>query len=363
MFRKNIGLYIHVPFCVNKCPYCDFYSIKVCDEYFDKYTEAIIRNVKYYTEKFDVNFDTIYFGGGTPSLLPEKNIYNILNELSKYYLSNATEITLEVNPETIDKTKLDFLKKNGINRLSFGVQSCVDSELEILGRIHNYSKAEKVVETAYEIGIENISCDLMIGISEQSFESLNYSIEKLCSLPIKHISAYILKIENKTPYSLILNRLSLPEEDTIADMYLLAIESLKKHGFNQYEISNFSKKNYESKHNLKYWNCEEYLGVGPSAHSYLNGKRFEVERSIDKFISTSLQKEIIKEENPGDFFEKMMLKLRLSKGINLKKVALENFKNINMLQKAGLIELKNDRLFLTEKGFLVSNSVISSLLF
>ena len=146
-------------------------------------------------------------------------------------------------------------------------------------------------------------------------------------------------------------------------MYLLAIESLKKHGFNQYEISNFSKKNYECKHNLKYWNCVEYLGVGPSAHSYLNGKRFEVERSIDKFISTSLQKEIITEENPGDFFEKMMLKLRLSKGINLKKVALENFKNINMLQKAGLIELKNDRLFLTEKGFLVSNSVISSLLF
>ncbi len=285
----STGLYIHVPFCKNKCPYCDFYSLKLTQETEKKYTEAVIRNLEQFKGE---TLDTIYFGGGTPSILSAHSFYCIFKAINKFFKLDNAEITLEANPSVTDIKKLKSLKNVGFNRISFGVQSCDDNELKQLGRIHNFSTAKTAILNASQAGFENISCDVMLGIIGQTKQSLENTIDKLTSLPINHISAYILKIEENTPYNCEAILKKLPCEDLVCDLYEFGQNLLSSKGFNQYEVSNFSKKGFESKHNLKYWECKEYIGIGPSAHSFYNKKRYYCPPCVDEFINDEIQKAI-----------------------------------------------------------------------
>ena len=360
----TLGIYIHIPFCGKKCGYCNFYSVGYSKEKIRLYVNAVRRNIKYYSDKNKVT-DTVYFGGGTPSLLSTEQISDILNDIkNNFVLSENAEITLEANPSMMKN--IGDIKSAGVNRLSIGVQSMVDEELEFLGRLHNAEKAEQAVYDAYNAGFENISCDLMTAIPKQNFKSLEYSIEKLCSLPIKHISSYILKVEEKTPFYD--NNISdiLPDEETTSQLYLKTVELLEKHGFYQYEISNFAKKGFESRHNTRYWKCLDYIGIGASAHSCYKNKRFAVPNDIDKFIENNIQPVEITDENPCGFEEYSMLRLRLKEGLDLRKfpdrkIIIE--KKIPALVKAGYAEYDGNTISLTPKGFLMSNSVITYLIF
>ena len=361
-----IGLYIHVPFCKRKCPYCDFYSKSVTTDYEIQYVYALIRNIERYK---NTEIDSIYFGGGTPSILSDESYKRIFSAVKTNFKLIEPEISLEANPCSVNLDKLQFFRNVGFNRISFGVQSCVNSELEKLGRAHDFEQAKQAILNASKAGFENISADLMLGIPEQTSESLSFSIDELSKLPLTHISAYMLKIEKNTPFNTdsIINM--LPDEDSVADLYLQAINELEKNDFNQYEISNFSKKGYECRHNLKYWRCEEYIGLGPSAHSFYNGKRYEVPRNLDDFINNEFQNEVVNEEHPHTFDEVAMLRLRLTEGLSRK--VCEEFdvdfegilKKAEPLKKAGLVDIFDDRIVITKKGFLVSNSIIAQLVY
>ncbi|MDE6580495.1 MAG: radical SAM family heme chaperone HemW, partial [Ruminiclostridium sp.] len=305
------GLYIHIPFCLTKCPYCDFYSVKYGKSAAEEYKKAVIRNLKHYSDKI---FDTVYFGGGTPILL-WREICEILDNVS---LAQNAEVTLEANPCVALEENLRELKTAGVNRISLGVQSLNDSELKALGRRHNAETAVRAIETAYNCGFENISADLMLATPMQTSESLAETVSALGKLPVQHISAYMLKIEENTPFAE--KELTLPDEDSACEMYLDTVGQLESLGFKQYEISNFAKDGLVCRHNMKYWNCEEYLGIGPAAHSYYNGERFFAEKDIEGFIRFERQM-TFKEDNEaaryGGYEEYAMLRLRLAEGLDL----------------------------------------------
>lgn len=363
---SNLGIYIHVPFCGKKCSYCDFYSVKYSPKTVSDYVAAVIRNIKHYSDLSRIT-DTIYFGGGTPSLLTPQQIESIISAICQNFkLSENVEITLEANPNTITPDKLSELYKIGINRLSIGVQSLVDEELNFLGRTHSAERALKAVSDSFNAGFINISCDLMIGIPKQTSDTLKYSIEKLSGLPIKHISAYILKTEAGTPFDSEEIRNILPDDDYTSDLYLEMTELLKQHGFFQYEVSNFAANGYESRHNCRYWECLDYIGIGPSAHSCCFGKRFASEKNLDNFILSDIQPTYVTDNSPCGFQERAMLQLRLKKGLDLTQTSSHRInieKKIPMLIKAGYAEFDGRFLSLTAKGFLMSNSVIEYLIF
>lgn len=353
----NKGLYIHIPFCQRKCRYCDFFSVTDLTLVRD-YTHALIRNIKAYGE----TFDTVYFGGGTPSLLTAGQISDILSAAS---ITANAEISMECNPNSVNKNYFSELRQTGINRLSFGIQSLNGSELHALGRLHDPEEAIAAVENAHSAGFENISADLMPGIPGQTMSSLNDTIERLCLLPLTHISAYMLKIEPGTPLAADGKLLqTLPDEDEEAEMYLLTVNLLKENGFAQYEISNFAKagcKDCKCRHNLKYWHCEEYLGIGTGAHSYLNGVRFEVPKNLEDFLKSERQQEVITDNTPGSLSERLMLALRLSEGFPISEAGEYANKLITAavpMEKAGLLKISGDRIALTPEGFLVSNEII-----
>lgn len=361
-----IGIYIHIPFCAKKCPYCDFYSESYSKEKSIAYGKAVIRNLEYYS-KYGYQADTLYFGGGTPSLMKITSIAEIIQTAKDCFnMPKDSEITLEANPRTLNTKKLKNLRKIGVNRLSIGVQSCVDSELKTLGRNHTFNDCKNIIDSANLCGFENISSDLMIGTSNQTMDSLKYSCETLSKLNIKHISSYMLKIEDNTPYSKNIDILStLPNDDMVSDMYLKSIEIFKTFEFNQYEISNFAKIGFESKHNLKYWQCVDYLGIGSGSHSCFNGKRFYVPNNRDNFILEEHQTVEVTEENPYTFEEIGMLSLRLKTGLDMNRYPqyLEKvLKKAILLQSNGYLTIKNNVISLTPRGFLVSNSIIESLI-
>lgn len=361
-----IGIYIHIPFCIRKCPYCDFYSVPDNEELKERYVSALCRNILSYKSRH-ISADTVYFGGGTPSLLSITQTERILSACGEAFDLHSPEITLEANPCTVNAQKLSDLRKLGINRLSIGIQSAQDGELGFLGRLHDFSSAEKAVITAYKSGFDNISGDLMLGLAGQSMESLDKTLDAMTSLPLSHISAYMLKIEKGTAFDCDRVRSSVADEDTVCDMYLHTIERLADKGFEQYEISNFAKDGRYSRHNLKYWQCGEYLGFGAAAHSYFNNVRFCCPPDIKNYIDLPVQPEIITEENPDKAEEYIMLELRLKWGISLKKI--KELKGIDFTQKLekkafmlarnGLCEICGDKVSLTPKGFLVSNEIIS----
>ena len=357
-----------MPFCVKKCPYCDFYSVGGKPELISDYVNAVRRNIRKYKGE-NIAADTVYFGGGTPSLLQAGQIGEIISEISdSFRLADNAEISIEANPGTVDRYKLRDLKSAGINRISFGVQSVVDSELAQLGRIHTFEQARSSVLDAFSAGIENISCDLMLGIPNQTPDSLSLSIDSLCALPIKHVSAYVLKIESGTPFDCDYIKSRIAGEELSCDLYLQTAEKLSSHGFLQYEISNFAALGFESRHNLKYWRLDDYIGIGPSAHSYFKGVRFAAEKNLLGFISSQYQKETVTDPSPDKLSEYIMLSLRLCKGIDFEVLkglggnVFETEKQMKKFEGAGLAEIKNNRAFLTPKGFLVSNSVICDIL-
>lgn len=345
-----LGLYMHVPFCRKKCPYCDFYSVGFREELAAEYADAVLRNIRHYGGCYD----TVYFGGGTPILFA-RHIPRILAEVHR---TVSAEVTVECNPLEMDRETLTALFSSGVNRLSVGVQSAVNTELRALGRTHTFEQARQAILTAREVGFYDISADIMLGIPGQDRSSLTYTIGKLCELPITHVSAYLLKIEPNTVFYK--NPPALPNDDDTAALYLAAVHRLEALGFKQYEISNFAKGGMTSSHNLKYWRREEYLGIGPAAHSFYNGRRFAVKRDLREFIASEHQIEEITDDAPDELEERIMLGLRLTEGIP--KELWERVKSALPLIPEKYYRIENDRLSLTPEGFLVSNEIISTLL-
>lgn len=368
------GLYIHVPFCRSKCPYCDFYSCLYKENAADDYCNALIdeirtgRRTKEFTKDSELSFDTVYFGGGTPSVIGADRISKILEAAKENYkVADDAEITVECNPSTVDE---EFFKKAsfyGVNRISLGMQSANDTERRKLGRTADKETVSKTIEYAKNAGINNISLDVMLGVPEQTMLSLDDTIDFCIQADVPHISAYMLSIEDGTVFHKRADSLNLPDEDTVCDMYTQLSERLRKSEFEHYEISNFSKKGYESRHNLKYWNCEEYLGLGPSAHSFIGGKRFFFPRDVLSFINGESAKY---DCTGGDKEEYIMLRLRLSDGIRFDEYknrfgedfSREIIKKARAFEKQKLLKITENRLALTTKGFLVSNYIISELI-
>ncbi len=354
------GIYVHIPYCIKKCGYCDFYS--VCDfSSADKYTEAVCDKLSKVAELSD----TLYIGGGTPSAIGGDRLAKIIC-CAKRVLTEDAEITVEVNPGDDVAALMPKLAACGVNRVSIGMQTHIDSELRLLTRRHTSSNVDLAVDAARNAGINNISLDVMLGIEGQTIDSLKQSLDYCIGKKINHISTYMLKIEKGTPFE---KADFCPSDDLQADMYLFVSDYLTKHGYHQYEISNFSFKGYESKHNLKYWRGDSYIGIGPSAHSYYNGRRSYYSPSLADFLNTA---QPIDDGQGGGFDERVMLGLRLTCGIDCE-LLLNEFPNCNnkikhMLIEAerlaayGLVTCSNSRICLTPKGFLVSNEIIGVLL-
>ncbi|MCM1363982.1 MAG: radical SAM family heme chaperone HemW [Faecalibacterium sp.] len=363
------GLYIHIPFCSSKCDYCDFYSFVPAEKETDSYLSAVLSSVEKWGRRVSGSFDSIYFGGGTPSFFGGEKISAIIKKIYECFdIDSDCEITVECNPSSVTDNLMFLLSEAGVNRISMGVQSAVNSERKQLGRRSDCVQTETAIALAKKHGITNISLDLMLGIPSQTIQTLDESLDFIIRSKVKHVSAYMLKIEESTPLYKNQNKLHFPDEDTVCDMYYRAIERLKDAGFMQYEISNFAVPGYESRHNVKYWNCEEYLGIGPSAHSFIDGKRFYYKRDIGSFISGD---EPENDGTGGDEEEYIMLRLRLKDGIvkseyfnRFGKVMPDKYINrAKKLQKFGLVQVNDESISLTEKGFLLSNSVIAEIMF
>ena len=358
-----VGLYIHIPFCRSKCPYCDFYSVLPSQGIIDRYTDCICGQLKEYENR---RFDTVYFGGGTPSLAGADNIAKMLRCVS---ICGNPEITVECNPSDCGDGGFDFEKaaKAGVNRISFGLQSAADSERKALGRRAGAQDVLNAVKRAQSAGIDNISLDLMLGIPMQNEETLKRSVDFCFSSGAKHISAYILKIEEGTHFYKIKNKLALPDEDETADLYLKCAELIEAGGMKQYEISNFAFQGFESRHNLKYWHCEDYLGLGPASHSFVDGKRFYYGRSLEEYMKNP---RAVSDGDGGSFEEYAMLALRLNEGLQNRKVRerfgfgipAAIFEKAKKFEQSGLVKIGSDSISLTAKGFLLSNTIIGELI-
>lgn len=342
MNNERSGLYFHIPFCKSKCPYCDFYSVKFDEASAQQYVQEICDEIKQYQGIFD----TVYFGGGTPSILPPELIGKILDcARAQFEISDDAEITVECNPSKDLSEDFKKYASYGVNRISVGMQSAVDSERFALGRVAGKNEVERTINYARQSGIENISLDLMLGTPKQTIESLDYSFDFIKSMGVPHVSAYMLKIEEGTKFFQMRDRLVLPDNDTVGEMYLKTVDTLASFGIKQYEISNFAVPGFESRHNTKYWTLTPYLGIGKSAHSFWGGKRFFYDREWNK----------IDDGTGGDKEEQIMLGLRLAKGIDKSLVDRDFAEFVKM----GYVADLGERIALTPKGMLVSNTIIN----
>ncbi len=374
---EKLSIYVHIPFCVKKCEYCDFYSL--CDlSRREAYAAALIAQIKSFrSEAKNKLVDTIYFGGGTPSLLAGEDIVRILKTIrSVFRVSDEAEITLEANPGTLDPEKLSAYHEAGINRLSIGLQSANAGELKRLGRIHTREDFENSFLLARLEGFQNINVDIMYAIPDQTEQSLSDTLDYVISLDPDHISFYGLKIEPETPFGREENIENfIPVEDTQADMYLTSTQKLEEAGFLQYEISNFSKPGFECNHNLKNWKCRDYLGFGPAAHSFFEGKRFSYKKDIDAFIADPLQRDNLYDEFGYLTYEDVawqyvMLGFRLRLGIDIIEYG-ERFgddfearyleKMMPFIEKEYILKTKTGYR-LSRKGLLISNYILSEIL-
>ena len=362
-----IGLYIHIPFCRSKCPYCDFFSVRTKQYDYENYVNILINSIEKWSKKINKKVDTIYFGGGTPSLIGAPLIYKVLTNIKmNFEVTKDCEITIEVNPSSGNFFDFDLVKKAGVNRVSIGLQSADQQELKLLGRIHSLEDVSNTIKLCRKSNINNISLDLMIGIPNQTKESLKKSIDFCIDNKVQHISSYILCIEKNTYFYKNKEKYIFPDEDVTFDLYLFLTEYLNDNGFKQYEISNFSLTGYESKHNTKYWNLDNYLGIGPSAHSFLDNKRFYYSRSFEDFENDI----IIDDGVGGNEEEYIMLKLRLTSGLNVseykkafgKELSKDFFSKVDKFVKLNLMSFENDNICFTTNGFLLSNSILSELI-
>lgn len=370
---EPMGLYIHVPFCVSKCPYCDFYSLPGQDDArLDAYTAALEREMHRMHERYTAPADTLYFGGGTPSLLGGRRIARLIETAASLWGLTGAEITMEANPgDDLQALLTDFAAVGG-NRLSLGMQAITEKELAGLGRRHTHAQTIQAVETAHRAGITNLSLDVMLGIPHQTTDTAIAAVAEAAKLGATHLSAYLLKIEEETPFAARRDTLSLPEEDAVADRYLAVASAAEEQGFVQYEISNFAKDGKESRHNLKYWNQQPYLGLGPSAHSYLNSKRWYYPRDLAAFMAGNTplpedpDEQAVADGSPEEY---LMLRLRLAEGLTESGFAARFGKSIptNWRKRAAtlpssLLTADSAGIRLTREGFLVSNAIISHLL-
>lgn len=358
---NNAGLYIHVPFCSSKCPYCDFFSKRGDLQDRKAYLKGLHRDVKFYGEKYsDKIFDTLYFGGGTPSILEGTEIRETIEIIKdNFNIIDDAEITVECNPSSKLSTFIPEASKVGVNRISLGMQSAVDSERKKLGRTASAERVKEAICLIKDSGIDNISLDLITGLPDQKIESLDRSIDFCLESGVKHVSAYMLILEPGTYFYKIQDRLNLPEEEEVCRQYLHLTERLNRAGIKQYEISNYAIPGYESRHNRKYWENCEYLGLGPSAHSYMDGKRFYFKSDLNGYIEEIPEEQF--EGIGGSLEEQLMLSLRTVKGYR-GPVSESLLKRAKADEFSGLVKANENGISLTEKGFLVSNYIINELI-
>lgn len=372
---KKLGIYVHIPFCKQKCNYCDFYSVKWNDELENEYMDAVINEIKTCKGKSDDKYivDTIYFGGGTPTIINPDNLKRIMHSLRcTFEIDQQAEISMEANPNTLTNENLKAYKQIGINRISIGIQSLNDDILRKIGRIHNSQEALEAIDRAKQAGYENINADVMFNIPGQTTKDIEDTLSTIISKGVKHISFYSLKLEEGTPmYTMEKNRkFTMPDEDEEREMYYVGRLLMEENNLVQYEISNFALKGLECKHNLKYWNQQEYIGIGPSAHSFLNCVRYSNPSDLDLYCQsgqTNLFERKI-QEVLGEkelLFEYIMLRLRLTEGLNL-----IDFKNkfsvdfnetyasqIDYLTENKLVKSNENAIWLTQLGMDISNHV------
>ena len=376
MQRKQLGIYIHIPFCLQKCNYCDFYSIPYEQDLAEEYIDAVIAHMEESAHLVPTyTVDTVYIGGGTPSILPLTAIATLLKAVKKHFsLTKTAEITLEVNPANgLDKKHFTKLRRMGINRLSIGVQSASNEQLHGLGRAHTFEEARKTVDEAKNAKLTNISVDLMYGLPSQTLEELNETMRAILLLRPTHISAYSLTIEDNTYFGRHKDSLVLPDDETQLAMYKYIVERLCDREFVHYEISNFAKDNLYSRHNMRYWLGGEYLGFGAAAHSFINQVRFSYPADAKAYIYAVNNKESLVQESEkisdkDRFAEYIMLRMRLKEGVD----ESEFFRKFNKsfdpyaerLQKyIPKYAIKKDGSYmLTTEGFFISNTILSDIL-
>ena len=366
---KELGIYIHIPFCKQKCTYCDFISYSDKNNLVEKYMRELKQEIKNNADNVNkYKISTIYIGGGTPSYIESKHIVEILETIKqKYNIDQNVEVTIEVNPGTVTKEKLQDYIKAGINRISIGLQTTNNQLLQVIGRIHTYEEFLNTYNLARDVGFKNINVDLMIGLPKQTIEDVNESLEKIINLEPEHISVYSLIVEEGTPIAKKIEKgeLELPSEELERKEYWQVKETLESIGYKHYEISNFAKVGYESKHNMNCWNQKEYLGFGVAAHSYINQKRFSNVEKIEEYLQKKepIIHEIQDLENQKK--EYMLLGLRKIDGIKISSFKnkfgcnpIMEFKNeLNKLVEEELIEIDLDEIKLTKKGIDLANIV------
>ncbi|MDQ3020033.1 MAG: radical SAM family heme chaperone HemW [Bacteroidota bacterium] len=367
------AIYIHIPFCNKRCNYCDFYLITNLNV-LDKFISSLKKEISIVSESYkEYKFDTIFFGGGTPSILTHQQIEDIINHVHKYFnVSSDSEISLESNPEDFLEKKISSYKSAGINRVSFGVQSFIDSELKFLTRQHNASQAESIIKEASK-HFDNINLDIIYSLPSQTIAGVDYSLSKAIELNVKHISAYTLTYEERTVlYKSLQKNLIIKNPDSVeAELYNFVSEKLISNGYNQYEVSNFAAENFQCRHNLHYWNYENYIGLGPSAHSFFNYHRWNNYRDLLKYNSM-LEQNILPVEEKYELSEKqkklefIMLSLR-SNGIDFEKYLKtfnEDFEKtftgpINELIQNNFASMDDKRFGLNEKGYALADEIIA----
>lgn len=373
MITKNkIGIYVHIPFCKKKCDYCDFISYCGKDDFIEKYVDSVKKEIEHVKIKSEIT--TIYIGGGTPSYINSKFIVQILEKIKEKNVAQGAEITIEVNPGTVTQEKLQDYIDCGINRISIGLQTTSDELLKQIGRIHNYEQFLETYKMAKKVGFKNINVDLMLGLPNQRIIDLKESLENVLKLAPKHISVYSLIVEDGTPIANKIEngKLKLPDDELERNMYWYVKNTLELNGYKHYEISNFAKKGYESKHNMNCWNQMEYVGIGTAAHSYRDITRYSNTEDIKEYIK-NVQKgefeknriiqEIQKEEDSKKEF--MLLGLRKIDGLKI-----SEFKNkfgdnpiylyrneLKKLSDEKLIIIQDDNIRLSNKGIDLANLV------
>lgn len=368
---KKLGIYLHIPFCIKKCAYCDFCSYPgSADGVMRRYSDELCRRIES-LEIAPEEVDTVYFGGGTPTLLPTECFENIMRALNdRFNILKDAEITAECNPASITNDGLLALRQTGINRLSMGLQSANDNELLALDRVHSFKDFCVTFEEARAAGFDNISADLMYGIPEQTLKSFKRTLRALVSLAPEHISAYGLKIEEGTAFHRMYDSLTLPDEDAEYEMYSMCCSLLKENGYGRYEISNFAKPGKQSRHNLRYWHLDDYIGFGVAAHSCFGGRRWGNSRDIDAFLrGEDITEEHYAISNDDRVWEYVMLGLRLEEGVSeskFKELSGKDlrsvFSTVDKMTALGFIESENGAYRFTTKGFFVSNAILSDML-
>lgn len=375
--KKRLGIYIHIPFCAGKCSYCDFYSLANCEHLMPDYQDALIEHINESSDAIkNYEVDTVYFGGGTPSFYGAERITEIFNTLKlNGNVRTDAEVTVECNPDSMSLSELKLLRQEGVNRLSVGIQATNNDLLKLIGRRHNYQQAVNAVRDARRAGFDNVSVDLMYGLPSQRKSDWADTLARILELHPEHISCYALKLEEGTRmHREYYGSAIMPDEDEQADMYSYAAEMLQRYGYMHYEVSNFCAPGFPSKHNLKYWNLDDYMGFGPGAHSCIGNLRYSYVRDLKQYIAGVFRGiSIVDEYNNVDPLERtveyVMLAMRTARGISEYDYRLRCQcdwrpieKTLKAFEKKGWTEMNGERWHFTVPGFLISNQLIGILL-